>query len=659
MVFTTETRDFLKERLNRAEISIALVVDDAFDTPTVDRLQAELSDFWNLIERDDDLLEALKSLGVEAEFEDDLDDEALATLWANREDSSPLIDHANSTLFANAITSLDSVERIVGSLEELGLEVDRAGTDYSDPTPVTGLVFMDYYLGNPSDPTSSELSAIRAREIYDAPSESSNKPFIVLMSSLPEVGSQAERFREDSDLLGGLFDFVPRDDLNDPTRFALKMASWTSNMPLRHKIQNFVDTLDSTLCDRTQEFMRKAKSLTIEDYSFVQALSLQDDGHPLGDYMQWLLSSLLVNKVFEDNERFATSRNAVNKVSFDSSPPSQYPSLSLAEIYSIAIAEPNLADVQRHPRVDVAIVDESSAEDPGSASGETSSGTSAVSQAELPLLRLGDLLVNGDQQKVYMVATPDCDLQFAPDAKRVLDPQNSVLLIPGRLQPLSKTIGSDQIQTELYFHDGEQFRIVWDRKKILTIRVREFFGWCSREGFCRPARIRLPYAVKIQQEVITGLSRVGMPVAPPLQDFVPVEILAEAIDGLREFLGPPVEPGVNVLYTDQDDPKIVVTPTALDAILDSLNAVIARYEGFLQGESDLNRQRRFTSKINRLNRLMDEPAKLATIVERKHDLPNSGEATPLVDHTIGIHRNARFPGRCSNNHVICLNFSYD
>lgn len=165
--------------------------------------------------------------------------------------------------------------------------------------------------------------------------------------------------------------------------------------------------------------------------------------------------------------------------------------------------------------------------------------------------------------------------------------------------------------------------------------------------------------MKIQQEVIAGLSRDGMPVAPPLHDFIPVEILAEAIDGTREVLTSPLEPGVNVLYTDQDDPKIVVTPTALNAILDSLNAAIARYEGFLQGESDLNRQRQFTSRISRLNRLLDEPVKLVTIVERKHDLPNSGKATPLVDQMIGIHRNARFPGRCSNNRVICLNFSYD
>ena len=117
--------------------------------------------------------------------------------------------------------------------------------------------------------------------------------------------------------------------------------------------------------------------------------------------MQWLFSSLLVNKVLEENERFTDSKEEINRMSADSQPPSQLvPSTQLAEIYSIAIAEQGLGEIERHPRVNI------------------------KSQSELPMLRLGDLLVHSDGRRVYMIRTPDCDLQFAHDAGGFLKKEN-------------------------------------------------------------------------------------------------------------------------------------------------------------------------------------------------------------------------------------------
>ena len=656
MTLSDQTVDFLRKRLTRAGISTALVVDDAFDPPTLSSLQNEVDDFWNGIERDDGLYEQLESFGISAESADDITEDAIATLWSRRGESTLLVDLANRTLFVTARSSLEEVERIAASLHELGLEVDRVGTDRPLLRPVAGLVFMDYYLGEPSDPVSSELSTFRAREIYDAAGEGADKPFIILMSSLPDVSSQADRFRDDSDLLGGLFDFVSKDELNDPTRFVLKMASWASNMPLRHKIQNFVEALDSTLCDRTREFMKRAKSLTIEDYAFVQALSLQDDGHPLGDYIQWLLRSLLVNKVLEDNKSFTASKNEINKMSFDPQPPSQlFPSTHLAEIYSIAIAEQKLEDIGRHPRIN-AKAKETRDADPEGTVEDPSPGDKPSSQEDLPLLRLGDLLVNNDDQRVYMIATPDCDLQFAPGTKRVPDEAESVLLLPGQLLPLRGRRG--QIQTELYLHNGDQYRIVWDRKKIITVSISEFLQWCSREGYSRPARIRLPYAVKIQQEVITSFSRVGMPVAPPLQDSVPVEIFSVCIDQTWKPLGQPLESGVTVIHGDRREPSFVVTPAALNDLLDRLRILIDIYTEFVESSQGRTKQE-LTSKLDRLKRCLRKPENLVLMLEKKHDLPEPGKAKQLMGDTIGLHRSGVFSAGCRNRHVVCLNIVYD
>ena len=140
----------------------------------------------------------------------------------------------NRTLFENAKPAFEEVDQVVSSLRNLGLKVDTVGTD--DSVPVADLVFIDFYL-DPSDRTSSDLSAQRAREIYDATGEETNKPFIVLMSSIQDVESQADEFRDNSRLLGGLFRLrIPRPTLVDPTRFAIRLATWLSNMPLRHRV---------------------------------------------------------------------------------------------------------------------------------------------------------------------------------------------------------------------------------------------------------------------------------------------------------------------------------------------------------------------------------------------------------------------------------------
>ena len=657
MTLSDQTVEFLRQRLVTAGIRTAAVVDDALDTPTVSSLQYDLLAFWNLIERDEELQKQLESYGILAESEDEMTDEEIATLWATRGERGRFIAHANRTLFENAKPAFEEVDQVVSSLRHLGLKVATVGT--GDSVPVADVVFMDFYL-DPSDRMSSDLSAQRAREIYDVAGEGTNKPFIVLMSSIQDVESRADEFRDNSRLLGGLFDFVSKGDLNDPTRFTIRLATWLLNMPLRHRVQHFIETLDSSMYKRTQDFMRTVRSLTFEDYAFVQSLSLKDDGHPLGDYMQWLFSSLLVNKVLEKNDRFTDSKEGINRISADSQPPSQlFPSTQLAETYSIAIAEQGLEEIESHSRVGMDVTEGISGSDPDSSGEDASRRGNNTPQIKLPKLRLGDLLVHDDGRRVHMIATPDCDLQFAPNSGRMPEEGESVMLVPGQLRPLREPIGRGQIQTELYFHDGEQCRIAWERKKIITVPVSEFLDWCADNGFSRPARIRLPYAVKIQQDVMGGFSRIGMPVAPPLQEFVPVEVYSEGGNGTWERLGSALEPGVGVIYTDQDPPTFVLTPAALDELLDRLNNLIGTYEVLVQSPLEEDKKRRLTSKLDRLKQCAERPERLIPMLEVRRRLPGSNNARQLIGDTIALHRNGDFSSGCRNNHVLCLNIVYE
>ena len=647
------TAKFLGNRLAAEGIRTAVVVDDVFDTPALPDLRNEVFEFWNAVERDVDLRDQLEAFGISVESEADISEELVAKLWSRRGESNCLVDLANRTLFPTVLSDLKEAEDIAESLHSLGLEVARVGMDSPVPIPVPSLVFMDYVLGHPLDDGSQKRSARRAREYYDAAGSGVPKPFIILMSSRSNLGSQADRFRENADLLGGMFDFVTKADLNDPIRFTIKMGTWATNMTLRHRIQNLIDTLETTLHASTQQFMQRVKSLTIEDYAFVQTLSLQDDGHPLGDYIQWLLGYLLVNKVLEDNDRFMASKSAINEISFDSQPLNPlFPSTHLAETYSLAVAEQKLGDIDLHPRVKEKAMEETGGADP-----ERADKTSP--HEDIPLLRLGDLLVNNDDQSVYMIATPDCDLQFAPGTRRVPDGGESVLLIPGQLLPLrERRVRRGHILTELYLHKGEHYRIAWDRKRIITVPIGMFFEWCSTQGYSRPARIRLPYAVKIQQEVIARFSRVGMPVAPPMQEYIPVDFLAECIEGTWEPLVYPGESDVAVIHGVTSEPKFVVTPATVNHLVDTMLLLKDRYRGLVDS-SQGHRKQQMRSKLSRLEGSLRQPENLMKMLEKRWKLPRRGKTRQLVSDAIGLHRTGDFSNGCGYGHVVCLNIVYD
>ena len=656
MPFTDQKFESLRNQLNQAGIKSAAVVDDAFDPPTVSTLRGEVETFWNFVEREERVREQLTSCGVVVNSGDEISDGAIKILWDKRADSSELSNCANRTLFVGAGAAYDEVDRICESLTDLGLIVERVGQGDPDTPPEADLVFMDYFLGEHASDQSVERSAHMANAIYNKPQDIGCKPFLVLMSSSPVNASKAEEFREKSKLLGGMFDFASKDELRNATKFTLRLASWSLNLPHRHKIQRFIDSIESTLSERSRDFMQVAKSLTIEDYAFAQSLKLQNDGQPLGDYVQWLLSSLLTYKVFEDNSEFAASKRVIDEISLKPQPMSHlFPSAYLAEIYSRAIAELDLDDIGPHPKSSTDGIFGARSPDHGG-DGDSRRQEEA---SNTPMLRLGDLLIHcGEQKTVYMIATPDCDLQFAPGTNRIHEGGETVLLVPGQLTALGEPRIASQIETDLFVHKGEKYRIVWDRKRTTTVSIGEFSDWCSSRGYSRSARIRLPYALKIQQEVFSAFGRVGMPVAPPLQEFLTVEIFSDDANGSLEALGQPIPSGVTVIHGRGSSASFFISRPIFDAIVDKSEYLCAKYAE-LAASANGARKTQLKSKLNRLNQIYKDPMKFAQIMVKGHTLPKQGQVCKLLDNTIVLHRNSSFSSRCRTSHVVCLKIDYD
>ena len=631
----------IKARLQAAGVTRAVVADNLFGTPSIEDIAEDIEDFWNYVERDQNLLKALEARDIGTSSSFDIDEKAISKLWCGRNDGSVLSKVAKQKLFLTVLRDLDGLLTIVESLESLGLEVIRIGNELEldEELAPASLVFLDYYWGAVTSADSPKRAGVIAREVYDRHAAAQEKPFIILMSSRPEVKSLAEEFRKDSDLLGGLFDFVLREELQDQSILTFKLGIWASGMTTRHKIQDFVETLGDSILPTTQAFVQKVRSLTIEDYVYAQALSLKEEGHPLGDYLLWLFGSLLINMFLEDNEELRSKKRTVDELSFDSFVPSQSaPSRYLSEMYGLAITEPSIGGIEPHPRDD---------------------GTDP--KKRLPFLRFGDLLVRNADSAVYMIATPDCDLAFAPDSKRQLDPCLSVILIPGRLIPIWQREEHSALRTELFHHKGGQYRIHWKPKRVTSVPIGQFRKWCSDNQCFRVARMRTQYALEMQQELTSDVGRVGIPTVPPLFEQIDVQLYCEGPGAAWTTLGESVASGATVVHTRDEKAYVLISAEYVGTLQRQMTSVI---DILKQKQENMKRDNpagaaRYTPKIERLNAFQQDPEQLLALVEKEWNLPAFNKTTMMAPNAIGLHRNGDFTQGCQAAHLICLDIIYD
>jgi hypothetical protein len=517
-----EQKQPIADRLHAAGITKVAIIDDAYDTPTVNSFYSgELDDFWSAIERNSEMLDELRDLKPDIQDVDDIDDEVIIALWQNRGELKKLSEPCKNQLFVNKIEMRDDVDTISKHLQDLGLDPDNFDSE-NLPDSSVRLVFIDYVF----DPTATgdkrgEIAKGKARKIYDSVENDAEKPFIILMSNQPDVEAQKEIFRKDSKLIGGLFGFMSKDDLKNQEKLYLALETWSIDIPQRHNIQRFVEALAGSVKEASDKFIDKVKELSFEDYANIQWLSLQPDGQPLGDYMLRLYKSYLAYLV-HDNPKVLAEQKKLDKLSFDKFYPSQNkPSPQLAEIYRHALTEPGVGEIEVHPR-----------SDPFS---------------KEPLLQLGDIFIRDKSHEVLMVINPACDLMFAPETSRGFPQEMSILLLPGVFQALDENIRPNIACTELFNHDGKAFRIAWGKKQVISKKYKEVWDWLSIEKYSRISRLRLPYALEVQQAFAANLTRIGMPVKPPFYRNADVEVYCEDENGMCLLLEGPVKSGASIV----------------------------------------------------------------------------------------------------------------
>lgn len=629
------------QHLRDSGFSRAVIIDDAYDNPTVDSLlRGEIGDFWNMVEREQDLLNELSSLGLDISDEEDINDTTLSTFWDRRSELDDLRRPVEDILFATKIQKQEELEPLRRQLTILGIKVEQIGQKSMIENPPPGLVFLDYRLGPATDPQSVNNAIAKARDIYDQVENDADKPFIVLISAGDVGVDQFNEFRDESGLLGGLFDFVPKEEFNSVEKLNLRLAIWVSDMPTRHKIQRFVESLEKSVKKNANEFVRRVKSLAFEDYAYVQQLSLDQDGQPLGDYVFWLFGALLEHCFFEFDDSMRSQRIILDQLDFEEFLPSQRPpSTELAKVYRLAVSEPIYDEMGVHTISD----------DEGR-------------EFRLPILRLGDLLIKDANLSIYMVANPDCDLAYSPGVGRGSDPNFSVFLIPGELRSQNDTGGS--LRTEFFQHDGSSYRIFWDAKGVMVKTLGEFMNWYTEGGYSRPQRIRLPFALQIQQRFTANIARVGMPVSPPRFEYLDVEIFCDSEEGKWEKMGPSIKDGIAIFRgrdaQGKENLRFFLTGACAHSIIDRLSSALQIYEK-RRDHADAGYTNRLNNRIENIRKCQADPRILIDVIKKTWDFPGTKGNRPLASNLIVLYRSSTLVTTKSSSaqHSISLNVEYN
>jgi hypothetical protein len=481
-----------------------------------------------------------------------------------------------------------------------------------DAANLPQLIFVDYYL-DPSD--RGEDSLVLAETIGKKITDNfaaTDKPFVILMSSKSNVNSAMKSmFREKADFLGGMFYFIPKSELKRDATLLLKLAILMRSMDEGRTIQRFVEAFGTELRSAAERFNRKVRALSIEDYGYMQQLSLQREGRPLGDYLLWLFGTYFGHLLFRS---VPEQRRQLDSMRFVDIPESDsFPSDEFVDLYKNVVAQ-EVQELAVHPR-----------------SGDQGEEAQAASP---PDPHFGDVFIN-ENRDTLMVITPECDLLYSPevDAQRGHRPDQSVLLVPGKLEELGRIHGSEDVVTAFFPLDDKTYQIKWRIKSVESPSFENLRSTLQQRGYRRRSRIRHPFSTQVQEAFTSDVSRVALPVAPPMLRKASIAICCQGEGDTVQTIE--LDSSSAVLFTSRDDHYVHLKLQAAVKVIETAQSLVQIIQQKLETESNENARKRLTSHVERLNHLVtDLDAQIALrqphAVKLGKNFPISGTPVELL-----------------------------
>jgi hypothetical protein len=640
----------LKGFLKNHAVQRVLFIDDGFDPlEQVEPTEAEQGELWAEIEASGAALTEAVKLGINGP--DDLTGDCIAALLERGADD-PLGAIAETAPYVVEHRSkANELKFAIEYLSSLEITVCTAGREtWRDKLDGVSIVFLDWRLGPEADKDSAVQQACKtAKEIHSR----ENKPLIVLMSSDPAVKDEAKAFSEQSGLIPGLFDALPKRWLKDRIGVDLQMAVLGDLLQKGHVVQGFVDAIRQRAIDAITTFINSLQGLTLSDYANLQHFALKHEGHPLGDYLTELLAGVWVDALFQGNLR--EQLNALDKEDFESLPALVPPSEALLQLYKSAVFDKHVGDFSEHPHRAAEpapqAAPEPAAPDPAA---EGDAGNPAVANWKRLSLSLGDVVLEYDGTtplRAYVILNPQCDLAESPRHRRKIDDDLSILLAPGLLRPVGapeRTERKDTADTP-FFADGEtRHRIQWEGKKLISVPYRNFDTWIAEKERRRKARMRLPYALALQRSITSDLSRVGLPVPPPMYEEIDVKVRRAS---LGTWDGDPVvaKQGRLLMARDADADQVVLTHSFVVRISEMLNDGLAVMKASNKDKDATN--------AAKIEALVSDPAEWQKLA-KPFSLPAKG--LKFLGGAVLVCREGDLPsGSFDRKHIVCVSLPDD
>ncbi len=404
--------------------------------------------------------------------------------------------------------NLEALKPILTLINKLvGVKVTRIGSTSdvlefeSDPE----VVFADYYLDPGLSATENAAGEKGVQAIHKSLDRLNSifksakvAPAIVLMSSHDQARQEAERYRtsarlEKGHLFASRFTFVHKGEVtldNDNVtldRLALdSLLELFGNYVFGRSLSVSLSTWGAsarTAIDNLQEGM---KDLGLNDLAYLVRFRLAKEGLSLIEYLDWLLGEALV-------ERIGSNFDLGVK---DCQYSRELESGCATVIGAFDGATERVAELYNSARV-------------------RSSRYSAV-----PNYKLGDLYIEsydgeGEAAKpksVIAVMNPDCDLMRRKDGTRSA---TQLLVVSGELKGL---IGAKSSVKDYLVIDSKAYNIKWNLKSFRTIPFGESAPQenSTSAAYRYIGTLKSVYAQELQQELLSDIGRVGVPIPPSL-----------------------------------------------------------------------------------------------------------------------------------------------
>ena len=144
-----------------------------------------------------------------------------------------------------------------------------------------------------------------------------------------------------------------KDDLRE-TRLNVILNDIAENWHKAITLQSFIHDVTEASKSAAEAVSSLVEGLTLEDFALIQLLSLNADGHPLGEYVLWLIGVYFKQQLAR-NDAVRNSQRAVDRMVFSTLPITEWgPSGSFLSAYRSAVSADADCDISsdRYPALD-------------------------------------------------------------------------------------------------------------------------------------------------------------------------------------------------------------------------------------------------------------------------------------------------------------------